>query len=151
MATDDFFRARFDGMVDLRHSLAVLASRMQWSGIEAALAPAFAHKNRKGRAVEGADMFGPTLSVAAVVERWSENVVWQFFSGMEYYSPKLPCDPAQISRFRKILGEAGVEQLLKTIIEAAVAMKAVKKTESAAGSPAGMPMSSRAASATSCS
>jgi hypothetical protein len=53
----------------------------------------------------------------------------QFFSGMEYYSPKLPCDPAQISRFRKILGEAGVEQLLKTTIEAAVAMKAVKKTE----------------------
>jgi IS5 family transposase len=161
MATDDFFRARLDGMVDLRHPLAVLASRMPWSEIEAALAPAFAHKDRKGRAVEGADMFGPTLSVAgagvsaagrprlpirlmvsllylkhafnesdeSVVERWSENVVWQFFSGMEYYSPKLPCDPAQISRFRKILGEAGVEQLLKTTIEAAVAMNAVKKTE----------------------
>jgi IS5 family transposase len=161
MATDDFFRARLDGMVDLRHPLAVLASRMPWSQIEAALAPAFAHKDRKGRAVEGADMFGPTVSVAgagvsaagrprlpirlmvsllylkhafnesdeSVVERWSENVVWQFFSGMEYYSPKLPCDPAQISRFRKILGEAGVEQLLKTTIEAAVAMKAVKKAE----------------------
>jgi IS5 family transposase len=65
----------------------------------------------------------------SVVQRWSENVVWQFFSGMEYYSPKLPCDAAQISRFRKILGEAGVEQLLKTTIEAAVAMKAVKKSE----------------------
>jgi IS5 family transposase len=161
MATDDFFRARLDGMVDMRHPLAVLASRMPWPQIEAALAPAFAHKDRKGRTVEGADMFGPTLSVAgagvsaagrprlpirlmvsllylkhafnesdeSVVQRWSENVVWQFFSGMEYYSPKLPCDAAQISRFRKILGEAGVEQLLKTTIEAAVAMKAVKKTE----------------------
>jgi IS5 family transposase len=161
MATDDFFRARLDGMVDMRHPLAVLASRMPWSQIESALAPAFAHKDRKGRTVEGADMFGPTLSVAgagvsaagrprlpirlmvsllylkhafnesdeSVVERWSENVVWQFFSGMQYYSPKLPCDPAQISRFRKILGEAGVEQLLKTTIEAAVAMKAVKTTE----------------------
>ncbi|MFY7914323.1 MAG: IS5 family transposase, partial [Rubrivivax sp.] len=161
MATDDFFRARLDGMVDMRHPLVVLASRMPWAQIEAALAPAFAHKDRKGRAVEGADMFGPTLSVAgagvsaagrprlpirlmvsllylkhafnesdeSVVERWSENVVWQFFSGMEYYSPKLPCDAAQLSRFRKILGEAGVEQLLKTTIEAAVAMKAVKKTE----------------------
>jgi IS5 family transposase len=64
MATDDFFRARLDGMVDLRHPLAVLASRMPWSQIEAALAPAFAHKDRKGRAVEGPDMFGPTLSVA---------------------------------------------------------------------------------------
>jgi hypothetical protein len=64
MATDDFFRARLDGMVDLRHPLAVLASRMPWSQIESALAPAFAHKDRKGRTVEGADMFGPTLSVA---------------------------------------------------------------------------------------
>jgi IS5 family transposase len=142
MATDDFFRARLDGMVDMRHPLAVLASRMPWPQIEAALAPAFAHKDRKGRTVEDADMFGPTLLVAgagvsaagrprlpirlmvsllylkhafnesdeSVVQRWSENVVWQFFSGMEYYSPKLPCDAAQISRFRKILGEAGVEQ-----------------------------------------
>ena len=161
MATDDFFRARLDGMVDQRHPLAVLAGRMPWSEIEAALAPTFDRKDRLGRSVEGADLFGPTLTVAgagvsaagrprlpirlmvsllylkhafnesdeSVVERWSENVVWQFFSGMEYYSPKLPCDATQISRFRKILGEAGVEQLLKTTIEAAVAMKAVKKSE----------------------
>jgi IS5 family transposase len=161
MATDDFFRARLDGMVDPRHPLAVLARKMPWSEIEAALAPAFAHKDRKGRSVEGADMFGPTLSVAgagvslagrprlpirlmvsllylkhafnqsdeSVVERWSENVVWQLFSGMEYYTPKLPCDATQISRFRKILGEAGVEQLLRTTIETAVAIQAVKKTE----------------------
>jgi IS5 family transposase len=64
MATDEFFRTRLDGMVDMRHPLAVLASRMPWSQIEAALAPAFAHKDRKGRTVEGADMFGPTLSLA---------------------------------------------------------------------------------------
>ena len=120
-----------------------------------------AHKDRKGRTVEGADMFGPTLSVAgagvsaagrprlpirlmvsllylkhafnesdeSLVQRSSENVVWQLFSGLEYYSTKLPCDPAQISRFRKILGEAGVEQLLKTTIETAVAIKAVNKAE----------------------
>lgn len=29
-ATDDFFRARIDQMIDLRHPLAVLASRMPW-------------------------------------------------------------------------------------------------------------------------
>ena len=37
MATDDFFRARLDSMIDLRHPLAVLATRMPWSQIEAAL------------------------------------------------------------------------------------------------------------------
>jgi IS5 family transposase len=50
----------------------------------------------------------------SVVERWTTDVVWQFFSGMTYYEPRLPCDATQIGRFRRVLGEAGVEQLLKT-------------------------------------
>lgn len=161
MATDDFFRARLDGMIDLRHPLAVLARRMPWGEIEASLAPALSHRDRKGRLVEGADLFGPTVSVAgagvsnagrprlpirlmvallylkhayglsdeAVVERWAQDVYFQFFSGQVYFEPRPPCDPAQISRFRRVLGEAGVEQLLKTTIEAAVDMGAVKKTE----------------------
>ena len=33
-ATDDFFRSRIDQMIDLRHPLAVLASRMPWQQIE---------------------------------------------------------------------------------------------------------------------
>ena len=53
MATDDFFRARLDQMIDLRHPLAVLAKRMPWAQIEAALAPALAHKNRSGKLSEG--------------------------------------------------------------------------------------------------
>jgi IS5 family transposase len=37
-ATDDFFRSRIDHMIDLRHPLAVLASRMPWQEIEARVA-----------------------------------------------------------------------------------------------------------------
>lgn len=161
MATDDFFRARLDQMIDLRHPLAVLASRMPWPQIEASLASVFAHRDRKGRLSEGADMFGPALTVAgagisnagrprlpirlmvallylkhaynesdeSLVERWAQDVYFQFFSGQVYFEPRFPCDPAQISRFRRVLGEAGVEQLLKTTIEAAVDMGAVKKAE----------------------
>ncbi len=161
MATDDFFRARLDQMIDLRHPLSVLATRMPWADIEASLAPVFSHRDRKGRVVEGADMFGPTVAVAgagvsnagrprlpirlmvallylkhaynesdeSLVERWAQDVYFQFFSGQVYFEPRPPCDPAQISRFRRVLGEAGVEQLLKTTIEAAVDMGAVKKTE----------------------
>ncbi len=58
MATDDFFRNRLDGMIDLRHPLAVLATRMPWAQIEASLAPAFAHKNRPGVLREDVDLFG---------------------------------------------------------------------------------------------
>ena len=69
------------------------------------------------------------LSDDVVVERWAQDVVFQFFSGQEYFEHRLPCDSSLISRFRKDLGEGGVEELLKTTIETAVAINAVKKTD----------------------
>ena len=69
------------------------------------------------------------LSDEELVQRWSENVVWQFFSGQEYYEPRLPCDATQIGRFRRAIGEAGVEELLKATIDTAVAAKAVRPNE----------------------
>ena len=44
------------------------------------------------------------LSDEELVARWSENILWQFFSGMDYYEHRLPCDPTQIGRFRRDLG-----------------------------------------------
>ena len=161
MATDDFFRARIDQMIDLSHPLAVLAQRMPWGELEKTLAPVFAHRDRQGRVTQQPGLFGPSLEVAgagvsnagrprlpirlmvsllylkhafnlsdeALVERWSENVLWQYFSGREYYEHRRPCDATQIGRFRKALGEAGAEELLKTTIEAAVAMKAIRPAE----------------------
>ena len=161
MSTDDFFRARLDQMIDLRHPLAVLAGRMPWKRIEIALAPAFARKAREGQVSEDSDLFGPTLQVAGagvsaagrprlsirlmasllylkhafnlsdeeVVDRWGENVVWQYFSGQEYYEPRLPCDATQVGRFRSAIGEAGVEELLKATIDTAVTTKAVQPAE----------------------
>ena len=66
------------------------------------------------------------LSDEEVAARWSENVLWQFFSGMTYYEHRLPCDATQIGRFRRALGEEGLEHLLKATIDTAVAIKAVK-------------------------
>ena len=156
MSTPDFFRSRLDAMVDPRHPLAVLASRLDWEQIESRIAPLFARQGLR-QAVEGADLFGPTPTTVgvhpggrprlpfrlmtsllylkhaygesdeSVCERWSENVVWQFFSGMDYYTPKLPCDPTQIGRFRRVLGEAGVEELLSQTITTAVKLEAVDR------------------------
>ena len=64
-----------------------------------------------------------------VVERWAQDILFQFFSGQDYFEHRLPCDSSLISRFRKDLGEGGVEELLKTTIETAVAIAAVKKTD----------------------
>lgn len=161
MSTPDFFRSRLADMIDLRHPLAVLATRMPWQTLEAILAPTFARKERPGIKVAVEDLFGPSVQLAGagtsaagrprlpmrlmlsllylkhafdlsdeeLVERWSENVVWQFFSGEVYYQPRLPCDATQIGRFRSAIGEAGVEELLKATIDTAVASKAIKPAE----------------------
>ena len=161
MGTLDFFRCRLDAMIDLRHPLAVLTSRLPWGEIEASLAPLFLHEDRSGQVTEEVDLFGASVALAGagvsnagrprlsirlmasllylknshdlsdeeLVERWSENVVWQFFSGLEYYEPRLPCDATQIGRFRTAIGEAGMEQLLKFTIETAVGIEAVKPAE----------------------
>ena len=161
MATDDFFRARLDQMIDLRHPLAVLATRLPWAAIEAALAPKLAHQARPAKTARVDDLLGThelefgggisnagrprlpvrlmvsllylkhsfNLSDEEIVERWAENVQWQFFSGMQYYEARLPCDPTQIGRFRRLLGEDGLEQLLKATIDCAVQTKAVRPDE----------------------
>ena len=66
------------------------------------------------------------LSDEELVVRWSENIVWQYFSGRDYYEHRLPCDATQIGRFRRDLGEDGLELLLKVTIDTAVAIEAVK-------------------------
>ena len=65
-STDDFFRSRIDHMIDQRHPLAVLASRMPWQEIEARAAQVFARKGRAGVAMPDLDLFGEQVQRAPV-------------------------------------------------------------------------------------
>ena len=53
-------------MIDLRHLLAVLASRMSWQQIEASVAHLFLRKARAGVAMPDLDLFGEQVQRAAV-------------------------------------------------------------------------------------
>lgn len=159
--TDDFFRNRLDQMIDLRHPLAVLASRMPWQEIEASLAQRWARQVKAGKKIEDLDLFGSVSTVSGggvsnagrprlptrlmvallylkhafnesdeeVIQRWGETPTWQYFSGNEYFEHQWPCDPTQLGRFRKALGEEGVEELLARTMEVAVTLKLIAKRE----------------------
>jgi transposase, IS5 family len=49
--TVDFFRSRLDAMIDLRHPLAVLATRLPWSELEAELAPIWRKRSTRPRSL----------------------------------------------------------------------------------------------------
>jgi hypothetical protein len=150
--TDDFFRSRLDQMIELRHPLAVLASRLPWQEIEASIAQSFARQVRQGKKIEDVDLFGgvstivgtgvsnagrPRLPLRLMTsllylkhafnesERWAETPTWQYFSGQEYFEHRWPCDPSLLVRFRRSLGEEGVEQLLASTINVAVTLKLI--------------------------
>lgn len=56
-------------------------------------------------------------------------MVWQFFSGMEHYEPRLSCNATQTGCFRPTIGEEGLERLLKFTIQAAEEIKALEPAE----------------------
>ena len=69
------------------------------------------------------------LSDEELVQRFAENVYWQYFAGYDYFEPRPPCDATQIGRFRTALGEAGLEELLRSTIHTTVDVGAVQKSE----------------------
>lgn len=56
------------------------------------------------------------LSDENVVEQWSENIYYQYFSGEHHFQPAAPCVPTELVAFRQRIGEAGVELILKESI-----------------------------------
>ena len=58
------------------------------------------------------------LSDEAVVARWVENPYYQHFCGETFFQHRFPLDPSSLTRWRKRIGEEGVEWLLTKTIEA---------------------------------
>lgn len=56
------------------------------------------------------------LSDESVVEQWSENSYYQYFSGEDCFSPSMPCVPTELVEFRKRIGTEGVELIFKESI-----------------------------------
>jgi IS5 family transposase len=111
--------------VDLDHPLVVLADIIDWDAIERVVpVPAVPGPGRpavRTRLIAGLLYleYAFKLSDSEVVALWLENPYWQIFTGETHLQTEPPIDPSSLTRWRKRLGEAGVEEMLAQSIEAA--------------------------------
>lgn len=111
--------------IDVMHPLIVLADMIDWHAIETVTTASFATGPGRpplpSRLIAGLLYLEHTfkLSDEQVVAFWLENAYWQVFTGETYLQTDPPIDPSSLSRWRKRLGEEGVEELLAQSIEAA--------------------------------
>ena len=121
---DDLLRARLVEMIDMRHELVKLAALIDWDIFEREWAGFFpSHTGRPAnppRLVAGLCYLQHAfaLSDEAVVAGWAENPYWQYFCGETFFQHRQPIDPSSLTRWRKRIGEEGVEWLLTQTIEA---------------------------------
>ena len=118
-------------VLDPEQELYKLAKVLDWAALEAEFGPLYCPDNgRPGvpiRLMAGLHLLKHTfgLSDEQVVAQWVLNPYWQFFCGEEYFQHQLPIHPSQMTRWRKRIGESGMEKLLQLTIEAGKRTKTI--------------------------
>jgi len=109
MGEGDLFRARLDQIINMRHELVQLASKIDWDWIDAEIAPLYSDKGRPGietRFVIGLlllkHIYG--LSDDGVCERWVHDPYFQHFTGETFFQHEFPHERSDLSHWRKRLG-----------------------------------------------
>ena len=121
----ELFRPRLEEMINLDRPLAVLAGKINWKRFEVKFGALFSQKKGRPaiptRVVVGLLYLKQTfnLSDEEVLLRFEENPYWQYFCGFSHFNDKRPCDPSVLSRWRKRIGEEGLEELLSETLAVA--------------------------------
>jgi IS5 family transposase len=131
----ELFGIDLEQLIDSSHPLVRLGQCIDWSSFEQALGDTYDPS-------QGAPGISTRLMVALhylkyqlnlsdedVVAAWVENPYWQHFSGMRYFQHRMPIDPSSMTRWRKRLGDAGAEQMLRATIEAGIEMRVIRAAE----------------------
>ena len=131
----DLFRSELKSIINLQHELCLLADKINWQKFEMEFAGYFPAKvgnpALSSRLILGVlylkYVYG--LSDDAVVVRWTENPYWQYFCGLEYFQHELPFHPTSLIKWRKRLGEAGCEKILKEIVEVGIRTETIEEKD----------------------
>lgn len=123
--TNDLFKQPLDEMINMDHQLVKLADTIDWNLIIHHFSKHFPSK--LGRPALSPRLVAGLLylqhaydcSDQAIINTWIENPYVQYFTGETYFQTQSPLDGSSLTRWRKRIGEEGVELLLLATIEAA--------------------------------
>ena len=108
--------------LDQKHPLFLLANNIDWDVFEVSFKVHYSSKmgapSKPIRLMVSLLIlkYLRNLSDESVVEQWSENCYYQYLSGMQIFTPSIPCVPTELVAFRQRIGEPGAELILKESI-----------------------------------
>jgi transposase, IS5 family len=131
----DLFRVELSKIIDLGHEMVKIANSVDWNRMDELFGETYCPDNgRPGvstRLMVSIHYLKYTFNLSDddTVAGWVENPYWQYLSGMKFFEHKPPIHPSSMTRWRKRIGEAGAEELLKETISAGLKTKAVKTSQ----------------------
>ena len=116
------FFSRLGDQLNQKHPLYLLADKINWPLFDEAFKKYYSEK--MGAPAKPIRLmvsllilkYVRNLSDENLVEQWSENNYFQYFSGEQFFQPKIPCVPTELVAFRQRIGEPGVELILQESI-----------------------------------
>ena len=112
-----------EDILDQKHPLYQLANKINWSLFDDAFKKHYSEKmgapSKPTRLMVSWLIlkYVRNLSDENVVEHWRENIYFQYFSGEQFFQPKIPCVPTELIAFRGRIGNSGVELILQESIQ----------------------------------
>jgi len=131
----ELFQVELEQLIDMNHPLVRLGLCIDWASFELALGATY-HLTQGAPGIQTRLMvalhylkYQHDLSDENVVAHWVENPYWQHFSGQQFFQHQMPIEPSSMTRWRKRLGEAGAEQMLRSTIETGIKMGAIRPAQ----------------------
>ena len=120
----DIFKQSLVEMINLKHPLVKLGDTINWDVINEQFGSYFV--SDRGRPALSPRLVAGLLylqhaydcSDEEIVNTWIESPYVQYFTGETYFQTEAPMDSSSLTRWRKRIGEEGVELLLQVTIEA---------------------------------
>lgn len=115
------FYSTFEEQLSHHHPLYILANQINWNLFEQAFTQYYSDEGRPAKPIRlmvALLMLKHIRNISdeAVVEQWSENAYYQYFSGEKVFANGAPCEASELVHFRKRIGEQGIELIFKESI-----------------------------------